>query len=31
VPEIPVLTTERLRLRGFRADDLPAHRAAAPA
>ena len=26
--EIPVLTTERLRLRGFRAEDLPAHRAA---
>jgi [ribosomal protein S5]-alanine N-acetyltransferase len=26
--QIPVLTTERLRLRGFRAEDLPAHRAA---
>jgi [ribosomal protein S5]-alanine N-acetyltransferase len=26
--DIPVLTTERLRLRGFRAEDLPAHRAA---
>lgn len=25
---IPVVTTERLRLRGFRAEDLPAHRAA---
>jgi RimJ/RimL family protein N-acetyltransferase len=26
--ETPVLSTARLRLRGFRADDLPAHRAA---
>ena len=26
--ETPVVTTERLRLRGFRAEDLPAHRAA---
>jgi RimJ/RimL family protein N-acetyltransferase len=26
--EIPVMTTERLRLRGFRAEDLPAHRVA---
>ena len=26
--ETPVVTTERLRLRGFRADDLPDHRAA---
>ena len=26
--EIPTLTTDRLRLRGFRAEDLPAHRVA---
>jgi RimJ/RimL family protein N-acetyltransferase len=28
VTAIPEITTERLRLRGFRAEDLPAHRAA---
>jgi ribosomal-protein-alanine N-acetyltransferase len=28
VADIPTVTTERLRLRGFRAEDLPAHRSA---
>ena len=28
IADVPVVTTERLVLRGFRADDIPAHRAA---